>query len=335
MRASLLSLLLLLPLLNGCGAGESGPQPEPLILIPAGFPAMPTPASNQFTPERIALGKRLFYDTQLSRTREVSCGSCHLADRGFADPQQTSAGVEGRRGERNAPTLANLAWNTSFFWDGGVPTLEQQAIVPIINPLEMDMTMTELVARLQTDPTYPEQFRAAYGDAPNPDLVTRALAAFVRTLVSGNSRYDRFNRGDRSALTPQEQKGMEMFFNEKADCFHCHVGFNLTNNGFANNGIFPTYPDSGRARVTENPRDRGRFKVPTLRNVALTAPYMHNGGIATLEEVVERYNRGGVHPSADAQIHPLNLTAEEIAAIVAFLGALTDEEFIHNPAHRP
>lgn len=337
---SLLSALLLLSLLLiGCGGEENGPQPDPVVVaipIPAGFPPMPTPSNNQFTAERIALGKRLFYDKQISRTREVSCGSCHLADNAFADPQATSLGVEGRRGDRNAPALVNLAWNTSFFWDGGVPTLEQQALAPILNPLEMDMTMTEVVARINADPTYPVEFRAAYGSDPSPEYVTKAIALFVRTLVSGNSRYDRFNRGDLSALTMQERQGMTMFFDERGDCFHCHVGFNLTNNGFANNGMFTSYPDSGRARVTENPRDRGRFKVPTLRNIALTGPYMHDGSIATLQEVLDRYNRGGLgHPNTDPQIHPLNLSQGQIDAIIAFLGTLTDDEFVHNPAYRP
>ena len=170
------------------------------VAVPPGFPALPVPAGNMLTEARVELGKRLFYDKQVSRTGEVACASCHLPDHAFSDPRQFSLGVEGRVGGRNAPSIVNLAYNTSFFWDGGAPTLEQQVIGPIINPLEMDMTMGEVVERLATDPTYVSSFEDAYGTEPIPGSLTKAVASFMRTIVSGDSRYDRYQQGDHAAL---------------------------------------------------------------------------------------------------------------------------------------
>jgi cytochrome c peroxidase len=304
--------------------------------VPDDFPAVPVPADNALTAARVSLGKRLFYDTQLSRTQEVSCGSCHLAEHAFSDPRPSSVGVEGRHGTRNAPSLVNVAYNTSFFWDGGAPTLEQQAIAPIINPLEMDMKIGDVVARLEADPAYVDAFADAYDTRPSPGALTKALAAFMRTIVSGESRYDRFVRGDRTALTDSEQRGMAIFTGERGECFHCHVGFNFTNNGFRNNNLYAQYEDIGRARVTELDSDIGKFKVPTLRNVALTAPYMHDGSLATLEDVVDHYSSGGFQSAtSDPTIRPLNLTPDEKHDLVAFLIALTDETIATNPRFVP
>lgn len=331
--------LLLLPglaiaMVTGCGSTTEGPE-EPVVRIPAGFPAMPVPNDNRLTTERIALGKRLFFDKDLSRTREVSCGSCHLQENAFADPRRYSLGIEGKKGDRNAPALVNMAWNNSFFWDGGVPTLEQQAIAPIINPVEMDMTLEGVVERVKSDASYVQMFRDAYGSGPEPAWVTKAIASFVRTLVSGHSRYDRFLNGDPSALAPDEERGRQLFFGERAECFHCHIGFNLTNNTFQNNGLYLIYADSGRARITERSSDIAKFKVPTLRNIAVTSPYMHDGSLATLEEVVEHYAEGGkLHPNQSQTIRPLDLTPEEKRDLVAFLRALTDEAFLSDPEFR-
>jgi cytochrome c peroxidase len=296
------------------------------VSVPEGFPPPPDTPDNRPTAARVALGKKLFNDTRLSRTGEVSCASCHVKERAFADPRPLSVGVEGRIGTRNAPPLFNLAWNTSFFWDGGTKTLEQQTIGPITNPLEMDMTMSEVVERVSDDPEYVQLFRTAYGAEPRPDLVTKGLASFERTIVSGTSRYDRYTHGDPAALNASEQRGVEIAMGERGDCFHCHVGFNLTNNQFANNGMATS--DLGRQQITERPDDKGKFKVPSLRNVALTAPYMHDGSLATLADVVEHYSRGGQgHPNTDPTIQPLDLTPEEKRDLVAFLESLTDAEF--------
>jgi cytochrome c peroxidase len=301
-----------------------------LVSAPAHFPPEPVPADNTITRARIELGKKLFYDTRLSRTAEVSCASCHKQENAFADPRPVSIGVHGRTGKRNAPALVNLAWNTTYFWDGGVKTLEQQAIGPITNPLEMDMTMGEVVQRVSADPEYVRLSHAAYGSEPRPEVVTKAIATFMRSLVSGTSRYDRYLRGDKAALNDSEKRGAAIALGERGDCFHCHVGFNLTNNSFANNGLVSA--DPGREMVTEKADDAGKFKVPTLRNVALTAPYMHDGSLKTLRDVVDFYSKGGQgHPNTDPTIRPLNLSEQEKEDLIAFLGSLTDEAFVKNP----
>jgi cytochrome c peroxidase len=326
---TLFFLVLTSALLPACGSDE-------LVTVPKSFPEMRVPADNELTRERVDLGRRLFFDTRLSRTHDVACASCHEQKHAFADPRRVSEGVEGRQGTRNAPPLFNLAWNKSFFWDGGAPTLEHQVIGPIVNPLEMDMKMEDVVSRLAADSSYVRQFKAAFDQKPAPEGVTKALASFMRTMVSGESRYDRFKEGDTSALSDSEKRGMDLFFSERAECFHCHVGFNLTNNGFHNNGTRPDDPDLGREHITEKESDRGKFKVPSLRNIAVTAPYMHDGSLETLEDVIEHYAKGGQgHPNTDPTIHPLELTAQEKADLVAFLRSLTDEAFLEDPRFQP
>ncbi|HZX66321.1 MAG TPA: cytochrome c peroxidase [Myxococcales bacterium] len=306
----------------------------PLVAVPPRFPPAPAPADNAITSARLEFGKKLFYDKRLSRTGEVSCASCHQQELAFADPRPVSIGVHGRTGTRNAPPLINLAWNTSFFWDGGVKTLEQQAVGPITNPLEMDMTMGEVVQRVSADPEYVRLSRAAYGSELRPEVVTKGIASFLRSLVSGKSRFDRYLEGDAAALTASEKRGADIALGERGDCFHCHVGFNLTNNAFANNGLVSA--DTGRTRITEKTGDEGKFKVPTLRNVALTAPYMHDGSLATLRDVIDFYSRGGQgHPNTDPIIRPLNLSGQEKEDLLAFLGSLTDEGFVKNPRFAP
>ena len=313
---------------SGCGTDE-------LVSVPKSFPKMKVPADNAITRERVELGKRLFYDKQLSRTEEVACASCHDQQHAFADPRRVSEGVDGQLGTRNAPPLFNLAWNKSFFWDGGAPTLEHQVIGPLTNPLEMDMTMGKVVERLSTDDSYVKQFKDAYQQPPSAEGVTKAIASFMRTMVSGESRYDRYKGGDDKALNDQEKRGMDLFFSERAECFLCHVGFNFTNNGFHNNGTRPDDPDTGRERITESPNDLGKFKVPSLRNVAVTAPYMHDGSLATLSEVLDHYSRGGEgSPNTDPTIHPLQFTEGEKADLIAFLGTLTDQTFLEDPRFR-
>jgi cytochrome c peroxidase len=325
---------LALVVLAGCAAAE----PEQLASPPADFPALPVPADNPITAEKVALGRRLFFDKRLSRTGEIACASCHRQENAFADPRAVSVGVEGRTGTRNAPALINLAYGRSFFWDGGVDTLERQAMAPIIAANEMDLRLAVAVTRVGEDARYREQFQRAFAEAPSPGNLTRALATFVRTLLSGNSRYDRHRRGEANALTPAEQRGMELFFGERGECFHCHDGFNFTNERFANDGSGTAVAgaDIGRQRITGSPNDHARFKVPTLRNIAVTAPYMHDGSVATLEEVVDQYVRGGrgeVPP--DPTVHPLDLDAGERSDLVAFLRALTDEGFLRDPRFAP
>jgi len=240
------------------------------------------PADNALTEARAQLGRRLFYDTRLSRTAEIACANCHRQAHGFADDAAVSPGVEGRRGTRNAPALVNVAWQGSYFWDGRARTLEEQAAMPIENPLEMDLSLDQAVARLAADPTVTAAFVDAYGGPPDRQTLPRALASFVRTLVSAASPYDRHLRGDDGGFGVAERRGEALFFSERAACFHCHPPGALTNDGFFNNGTFVAGGDAGRQMVTGHTGDVGKFKVPGLRNVAASAPYMHDGSVPTL-----------------------------------------------------
>jgi cytochrome c peroxidase len=270
----------------------------------------PVPETNPLTHEKIALSSRLFFDKALSRDRRVACASCHDPKLAFTDGRPVAVGIQRRAGTRNVPTLVNRAYGKLFFLDDRVATLEQQSIEPILNPREMDLTLAEIKARTGLEPTE----------------VSRALASFVRTILSGNSPYDRFTYGDVQALSAQARLGLNIF-RGKGRCTTCHAGPNLTDERFHNTGV--AWPgaqlrDPGRFSVSGNPEDRGAFKTPTLRDVARTAPYMHDGSLATLEDVVEYYDKGG-NPNLglDPDLHPLHLTAEEKRALVAFLRSLS------------
>lgn len=298
---------------------------------PAGFPAMPIPPDNYLTPARVELGKRLFYDPILSRDSTVACASCHLQYRAFADSAQFSTGVEGRAGFRNAPALFNLAWHPYFFMDGGVPTLELQILAPIDNPDEFDHQLLAVISRLRRHPQYPALFRKAYGRDPDPFALTRAIAAFERTLVSGDSPYDRYLHGQSTALDSAARRGMELFFSDALHCASCHSGFNFTDYTFQNIGLPVTTADSGRMRITLNEQDRGAYKTPSLRNVALTAPYMHDGSLPTLEAVIDFLASGGEHfPNQHPHTLGFSITDREKADLIAFLDALTDTDFVTN-----
>jgi len=332
-------------LLSGCSndPADATPSGAPSLIVsttPAGFPegtsAEQAPADNALTEERAQLGKRLFYDPQLSRTNEVSCNTCHQQANAFADPNVVSAGVEGRTGTRNAPSIVNAAWGKTFFWDGRADSLEEQAGQPIENPLEMDLALSDAVARVAADASYVAAFKKAYGEAPSEASLQKALASFVRSLVSGNSPYDRHLRGDDSAFGPQRKRGEALFLSEKAECFHCHPGGELTNEGFFNNGSYVAGGDTGRQQVSGRVGDIGKFKVPALRNIELSAPYMHDGSLATLEDVIEHYAAGGRGDvTTDPLIKPLSLSSEEKADLVEFLRSLTDESLLTDARFAP
>ncbi len=339
-RASIALVISLLPIACDSGAPAKTPTPMPRPLVddttPAGFPGgtatMRAPADNPLTEPRAQLGKRLFFDKQLSRTGEVSCGTCHLRDNAFSDPQAVSTGVDQRQGTRNAPALVNLAWGESFFWDGRAATLEEQAGKPIEHPDEMDLPLAQAVARVTADPTYEQAFTEAYGGAATDESLRKAIASFVRALVSGSSPYDRHLRGDDRDFGDAERRGEDIFMSEKGSCFHCHPPGMLTNEGFFNNGTYRDGGDPGRQLVTNRTGDLGKFKVPGLRNVEASAPYMHDGSLATLEDVVDAYDRGGSgHPATDPSIQPLALSTAEKADLVAFLRSLTDRAFLADP----
>jgi cytochrome c peroxidase len=306
------------------------------VNLPAGFPPMPVPKDNFLTRERVELGKRLFYDPILSRDSTLSCGSCHLQAQAFSDVTQFSKGIEGREGFRNAPALQNLAWHPYFFFDGGVPTLEQQVFAPLDNHLEMDLPLRELIDRLNRDPHYPIEFQRAYGRDPEAFGLIRAIAAYERTLVSGDSPYDRYVNGiDNEALDPAAIRGMELFYSTNLHCGTCHSGFDFTDYAFQNIGLPVTTPDSGRMRVTLREDDRKKYKTPSLRNIALTAPYMHDGSLTTLDAVIDHFASGGTHdPNQSPYAQGFIITPQEKADLIAFLNALTDEGFVTNPEFR-
>jgi cytochrome c peroxidase len=336
---NLLFIVLAVLILAGCAKSpEEVPMVDrPFILdIPEGFSAMPVPADNQLTVKRVELGKRLFYDKQLSRDFSVSCASCHHQQLGFAENVAISVGVNNAVGLRNAPTLANVGYLNALFAEGGIPSLELQAIAPIIEVHEMNLDFETLIQRLSSQADYLQLFELAYNSPPTSHTIVKALASFERTLISGNSRFDEYyfqNKTD--ALSQSEIRGMNLFFSEELACSSCHSGFLFTNQSLQNVGLYDIYEDEGLARLTSNPEDAGKFKVPTLRNIEVTAPYMHNGSIATLEQVVEHFNQGGVgHPNQSELVKPLNLNEEEKADLINFLKSLTDQEFLNNPSFR-
>jgi cytochrome c peroxidase len=320
-----------------CGASANGAAPDeaPLLddVLPTGFGAIAladtAPAENTLTEARARLGRRLFFDARLSSTGQVSCASCHQQTNAFSDPAPVSKGVGGLVGTRNAPALVDLAWGTSFFWDGRAASLEEQAGKPIENPIEMNLPLADAVARVTADEGYARAFTDAYGGAPTEATLRFALASFVRVLVSGDSPYDRHLRGDDTAFGAAAARGETIFGSERGACFHCHPAGALTNGGSFNNGTFVSGGDTGRQMITGRTGDLGKFKVPGLRNVAASAPYMHDGSLATLEDVIEQYDRGGRgDPSTDPQIRPLGLSMAEKSDLLAFLRSLTDDRFL-------
>jgi len=299
------------------------------VLLPQGFPAMVAPADNPLTEASVTMGKALFFDKRLSRDGTVSCASCHFPELAFSDTVARSVGVDGRLGMRNAAPLINLAWHNAYFRDGGVPTLEQQVIAPVHDPLEMDYSIMRAAADLRYQEPYYTLSQRAFGKPMEAWQLTRALAAYERTLVSGWSRYDRYRNGDASALSESERRGMELFRSEALNCTACHDGFDLSDHGYHNIGQYLNYADPGRERITLNPSDNGKFKTPTLRNVARTGPYMHNGSLPTLEAVVDFFATGGLpHANRAPEMQSFALSAEEKADLIAFLHALNDERLI-------
>lgn len=349
-------------------------EPIPLpFSVPDHFPAPRLPADNIPTAEAVELGRRLFFDVRLSANETQSCGSCHLTTKAFADGKPTPLGSTGDVVPRNAMALANVAWFSSLTWANPIlETLESQALVPLFaehpDAIELGITtvVPEVEERFRQDPEMVAAFEAAFPrsknddgdsgdeDVPSDDVspvsignAVKAIASYERSLVSGDSRYDRFVYGGESdALTDQEKQGLVLFNSERAECYHCHGGTFFTSatvaansvvteSGFENNGVYDVdaqdvdVKNLGLFNITNQPRDKGRFRVPTLRNIALTGPYMHDGSLATLADVVAHYTKGGTQSARQSElVQPLDLTAEEQAALVAFMGALTDDTFV-------
>jgi cytochrome c peroxidase len=284
------------------------------------------PKDNPLTDAKVRLGRQLFFDPILSADGTVSCATCHQPDHGFANPFPRAVGVGGRQGPRNAPSLLNRAYGRAFFWDGREATLEAQALHPIANPLEMGSNVADAVRRLREHKEYPARFWAAFPDGVTPANLARALASFERVLLTADTRVDHFRAGRVQALRDRERHGLWLF-ESRGRCWRCHSGPNFTDEAYHNTGVSwgQAPADHGRHAVTGQEEDRGRFKTPTLRGLRRTAPYMHDGSMATLAEVVEFYNRGGAkNKHLDPAIVPLGLTKEDVQDLVAFLEALSE-----------
>jgi cytochrome c peroxidase len=318
--------------------GEDKPALTPYnLVIPKGLPAMSIPADNPLTEEGVALGRKLFYDPILSANNTMACASCHRQENAFSDTTAFSIGIDKLPGTRNAMPLFNLGYAKKFFWDGGAADIESQVIGPIQNPVELHQPLPELVTKLNANPEYPALFEKVFGSSNiTIPMVMKAIAQFERTLISGNSKFDKYKRGE-LALTDEESRGKDVFEAEnKGDCTHCHsLGSTFTDFEFRNNGIDSIPLDAGREMITHLGTDSGKFKTPSLRNIALTAPYMHDGRFKSLEECIEHYNTGFYRgPYLDGNIahQPKGrLTAQDKADLLAFLKTLTDEDFIKNP----
>ncbi len=284
------------------------------------------PPENPVTEEKAALGRLLFFDKRLSQDGSLACSDCHQPDRAFSEDKRVAVGVQNKRGVRNSPVIFNRAYGRSFFWDGRISTLEEQVLQPIQNPKEMAADLPVIVERLQEDSTYSELFQEIFDSPPDIPSLAYALATYVRTILSGSSPYDRYQAGDKTALKPRAQEGLRLF-RGKGRCTLCHSGSNFTDEDFHNTGVAwdgQRFLDPGRLVLTQEKKDLGAFKTPTLREVARTAPYMHDGSLATLEDVIEFYNRGGKpNPHLDVDLRPLNLTAKEKSSLRAFLQSLS------------
>jgi cytochrome c peroxidase len=331
------------------------------VTPPNGFPAMEVPADNPMTVEGIKLGRHLFYDPILSRDSTISCSSCHQIDKAFTDGQQFSLGIEGRRARRNSMSLINIGYSQiknrkhNFMWDGRFATLEEQALAPIEDPNEMDASWLDIEQRLRTHPDYPQLFREAFGISGTPDitkeLAAKALAQFQRTLNSANSQYDADRWVAFEYMTPQQQRGFDLFLGDAtgnpvakdAECLHCHSFSNnqalFARNDFTNNGLdsvtsFNDFVDKGYGAVIGDPTKNGFFREVTVRNIALTAPYMHDGRFKTLREVLDHYATGGhaapnLAPELTTSSSIQTLTESEKDDLEAFLNALTDTTIVN------
>ncbi|MDX1651747.1 MAG: cytochrome c peroxidase [Brumimicrobium sp.] len=351
MKRSIFYILIVLTLLS-CRNDKITRSLTPYKLdIPSHFPDMPIPEDNPMSVEGVELGRKLFYEKMLSRDNSISCGACHSPQAAFSDPNQFSVGVDEQIGTRNSMALINLGWQTSFFWDGRAKTLEEQILEPVPAPHEMDQSWSAAISKLNKSVEYNNDFFTVFGvEKYDSTHVAKAIAQFLRTMISGKSKYDVMYKVENSlpltaeeqavwqSITVEEIAGRDLFFSLSAgDCLHCHSGALAQVNKFSNNGLDATFSDPGRMGVTGNPNDAGKFKVPTLRNIEFSAPYMHDGRFSTLEEVVNHYSSGVVtSPTIDPMIEfafqgGVQLDPQQKELIVTFLKTFSDHEFINNP----
>jgi cytochrome c peroxidase len=351
----ILGVFFILFLFVSCRKDKADYTPTPYQLkIPSHFPDMIIPANNPMTVEGVELGRFLFYEKQLSGDNSMNCASCHMPQHSFSDANQYSVGIDGFFGNRQSMALINIGWENFFFWDGRETTLEAQIIEPVSNPIEMHQSWKDAIHKLNADVKYRNRFFKAFGEEGVDSVkATKAIAQFIRTMISSESKFDvMYKYENNMALSTAEQAmlstvdldewaGYDLFKSlNGADCFHCHNGPLMRVKKFSNNGLDPTFTDLGRGSVTQNPEDNGKFKVTTLRNIALTAPYMHDGRFATLDEVIEHYS-SGIHmsPTIDPLIEFANqggvqLDVQEKYLLKKFLLTLSDYNFINNPSFK-
>lgn len=352
MKYLLVSFVVIAVILS-CKKDKVEYEPTPYELeIPSHFPDMIIPDDNPMTVEGVELGRKLFYEVKLSGDNSISCAECHSPANAFSDPNQFSEGIDGLQGNRNSMALINLGWDDEYFWDGRAPTLEEQILMPVEDPIEMHETWPNVITKLNASLEYKNMFFKAFGSpGVDKERAAKAIAQFLRTMISGSSKYDVMYKYENSLpLTASEQAiyatisaeewgGYDLFKSlNGADCFHCHNGPLMQVKKFSNNGLDATFSDLGRGGVTGNPTDNGKFKVPTLRNIAYSAPYMHDGRFGTLDEVIEHYSTGiSMSPTIDPLIEFANQGGVDLDAIdkdllKTFLMTLSDESFINNPA---
>ena len=307
---------------------------------PLGLPSIEWPKNNPYSAAKVELGRYLYFDKRLSADGTVSCGTCHEPEHAFTDGSAVSTGIRGQKGNRSAPTVINRAFSLAQFWDGRAATLEDQVKGPIANPIEMGNTEEAAAAAIGKIPGYRPLFAKAFGsDQVDIDRIAMAVATFERTILSGNAPYDRYKKGEKKAMSPEQIRGLSVFV-DKAKCDRCHENSNFTLNAYANIGIGMDKPDPdvGRYSQTKDPRDWGVFKIHTLRDIEHTAPYLHDGSLQTLEEVVDYYDKGGTpNKNLDPNIRKLNLTDEEKKDLVSFLKGLSGEgwQAAHPPTEFP
>lgn len=344
------SILVFSLFLFSCQKDKTTYVPTPYNLdIPSHFPQMNIPSDNPMTAEGVELGRYLFYEKKLSGDNKMACAACHFPDAGFSDPNKFSVGIDGIQGNRNAMALINLGWDDFFFWDGRSGSLENQIIEPVENPIEMHDTWKNAMAELKADVSYRNRFFKAFGTTDfDSTHAAKAIAQFLRTMISSTSKFDVMYKIENNLplsnleqtviIDAEEWAGYDLFKSlDGADCFHCHNGPLMRVKKYSNNGLDATFTDLGRGAVTQNVNDHGKFKVPTLRNIALTAPYMHDGRFQTLDEVIDHYSSGvHVSPTIDPLIEfagqgGVQLDTQEKYLLKRFLLTLTDEYFVNNP----
>jgi cytochrome c peroxidase len=333
---SLLIIGFLCLIFSGCSRDpEITSNKKKIFFIPEGFPIPVYNLSNNFNETQFQLGKKLFFDPILSEDMTVSCSSCHLPEAAFSDPGNAfSTGINNSISKRNSPALINLAWQTNFMWDGGVNHIEIQPLAPLTNPDEMGSDLAPLVDKLNQNSEYKILFKKAFDtDSITSAFIFKSLAHFMSCLISCESKYDQFKRGEIN-FTWSELNGLNIF---QQNCSSCHKEPLFTDLSYRNNGIGwnTSSPDAGRFIITQVNSDSLKFKVPTLRNIELTFPYMHDGRINTLEEVINHYASGNFHANVDSEINSISLSPSEKLDLLSFLKTLTDEEFINNPNLKP